>query len=312
MSMRARFCPLKKLAGLWLNDFLTNEAVYRKTIIPTIVSGDFSNFTSEEVEILNEIKKNLSKNEWKNLPALFSSAAYALKKEAYNNEILTKGQICLSNNDFLGFENLENENPSNKNILKNLENAYNKALEAHIKSLKENIIKLSYKSFKKACTFFYKEAKKLPEPEKTDTALFLEDLEDLVNALSNYDFLTADKLFYTKKAVSKDEYETLKAQYVLEYFKNENIDEEKSLAISSIHPNVLLRARAGSGKTSTICLKTLFLIEKYNINPDHILILAFNKEAAVKIKKDLFEKYGLKNYLPEDGAYQGEIGRAHV
>ena len=60
---------------------------------------------------------------------------------------------------------------------------------------------------------------------------------------------------------------------------------------------------------------TLFSSEKYvetikNMIPQDTtpFALQLSEEVAVKVQKqqkDLFEKYGLKNYLPEDGAYQG-------
>ena len=55
LSSRERFLPLKKLAELWLFDFMQNEDIYLKTLIPTIISGDFSNFTKKESDLLNEI-----------------------------------------------------------------------------------------------------------------------------------------------------------------------------------------------------------------------------------------------------------------
>ena len=291
---RERLYPIKKLAMLWLNDFVQNEKTYINTLIPMIIAGDFSKITSKEREIIFEIKENLSKNEWKNFKILFLSIINALKTEVYNKEILKKAENYLSNDNFIEFENLYKEN---KNLLKNLEDTYISNLKTCTHKIKTNIIKLSSKNFKEALSYFYKTANTLPENEKEAMGLFLEDVEDLINILSQHKFIEADTLFFKKKIITKEHYENLKKDYVLQYFNYENIDEQKALAISSIHPNVLLKARAGSGKTSTICLKTLFLIEKYNINPDEILILAFNKEAKVKIRKDLFEKYGLKNYI---------------
>lgn len=294
LSNRERLYPLKKLAKMWLNDFILNEKTYLENLIPMIIAGDFSKMTKQEEEILLKIKNNLSKNEWKNFRVLFLGAVNSIKKETKNFEIRKLAENYLLNDDFLNFEILLNEN---KTILKDFEISYNKSLDTYIKNLRENIIKLSFKNFKEAVSYFYKEIKKLPEDKKETIGLLLEDIEDLISLLKDFNFIDADRFFYQKKIITKNEYENLKKEYVLEYFKNENIDEQKALAISSISPNILLKARAGSGKTSTICLKTLFLIEKYNINPDEILILAFNKEARVKIKKDLFEKYGLKNYL---------------
>jgi len=294
ISNKERFYPLKKLAKIWLNDFGQNRESYINTIFPMIISGNFSKFTKSEIKILNEIKSNLKKSEWKNFRPLFLGAYNRVKKEVKNEEILKTARNFILNSDFLSFEKLYSNNPL---LLKNIHKEYETTLKNRTKSLKETIVKLACINYKEALSYFYKEAKKLPEKEKQETGFFLEDIEDLIDTLKNFDFMGADNLFYKKKVISKDEYENLKKDYVLKYFKGENIDDKKALAISSLRPNVLVKARAGSGKTSTLCLKTLLLIEKYNINPDEILILAFNKDARAKIEKDLLEKYGLKNYL---------------
>lgn len=293
-SQKERYAPLKKLAGIWFNDFLQNRETYLNILIPAITSGDFSRFSESEITIIKEIKANFKKSEWKNFKILFLSTINALEKEIYNSDVLTKAEVFIQNDNFLSFEKLY---LGNKNLLSKLQKICAKNLEKYIKNLRADIISLSFEDFKKASSFFYTKAKNLPEKEKGALGLFMEDVEDLIVLLSSFRFKEADAFFYKKKIIKKDEYENLKKKYVLGYFSNENIDEEKALAISSISSNVLLRARAGSGKTSTICLKTVFLMEKYGIRPDEILILAFNKEAKVKLRKDLGEKYGLNNYL---------------
>ena len=292
--LKERYAPLRKLAKIWLNDFLQNKETYINTLIPLIISEDFANFTKSEVELLNEIRTNFKKSEWKNFKSLFLSTINSIQKETHNADVLAQAENFLLNDNFLAFEKLYFEN---KNLLSGLQKTCVQNLEKYIKNLRSDIINFSTDDFKKATTFFYAKVKNLPENEKEHLGLFMEDVEDLLYLLSDFKFKDADTFFYKKKIIKKDEYENLKKQYVLKYFSNENIDEEKALAISSISSNVLLKARAGSGKTNTICLKTLFLMEKYGADPDEILILAFNKEAKVKLRKDLGEKYGLNNYL---------------
>ncbi len=150
---RERLYPIKKLAMLWLNDFVQNEKTYINTLIPMIIAGDFSKITSKEREIIFEIKENLSKNEWKNFKILFLSIINALKTEVYNKEILKKAENYLSNDNFIEFENLYKEN---KNLLKNLEDTYISNLKTCTHKIKTNIIKLSSKNFKEALSYFYK------------------------------------------------------------------------------------------------------------------------------------------------------------
>ena len=193
---RERLYPIKKLAMLWLNDFVQNEKTYINTLIPMIIAGDFSKITSKEREIIFEIKENLSKNEWKNFKILFLSIINALKTEVYNKEILKKAENYLSNDNFIEFENLYKEN---KNLLKNLEDTYISNLKTCTHKIKTNIIKLSSKNFKEALSYFYKTANTLPENEKEAMGLFLEDVEDLINILSQHKFIEADTLFFKKR-----------------------------------------------------------------------------------------------------------------
>jgi len=299
---REETCPIKKLAAVWINDFVQNQRFYLETLIPLVISGDFSKVTQNERQILEEIKEKLTDEEWKNLKKLFIEAIEELKIEAVRKKILKSAEYCLSNDDFIGFRLLYKDN---KEILGALKAAYDARLNSYVKNLRLNILKLISKDFKKSVSYFYKMAKTLPDKEKRDIGQFLENIERLIDILSSYDFMEADSFCYKKKIMPIPNYEELKKDFVLQYFKNKNIDEQKALAISSIRPNVLLKARAGSGKTSTICLKTLFLVEKYNLKPDEILILAFNREAKLKIEKDLYEKYELKRCLDKEyGGFQ--------
>ncbi len=288
-----RFSPLKELALLWFYDFEQNKKIYLEELIPSIIFGDYSKITDKEKKIIVKIKENLTENEWDNLKIHFTRMINALKIDIYNKDILKKAENYLLNDEFLEFENLYNKN---KNLLKRFEEIYRKNISSYIKKIRINIAKLSIKNFKDSVTYFYKTAKNLPDNKKKDLGIFIEDIEKLINILSQKDFLMADEFFYKKNLMPDKIYENLKKNYVLQYFKNKNIDEQKALAISSIQPNILLKARAGSGKTSTICLKTMLLIEKYNINLDEILILAFNRDARARIKEDLYEKYNIKNH----------------
>jgi DNA helicase-4 len=69
---------------------------------------------------------------------------------------------------------------------------------------------------------------------------------------------------------------------------------EQLQAISRIEPRLLVRARAGSGKTSTIVARVVFLIRHCRVAPKTILLFAFNKAAAEKIERDLVFALNLK------------------
>ena len=54
-------------------------------------------------------------------------------------------------------------------------------------------------------------------------------------------------------------------------------DLEQSVAIGEVNNNIQVLARTGSGKTSTLVKKALFLQKHCGILPRKILILAFNR-----------------------------------
>lgn len=131
---------------------------------------------------------------------------------------------------------------------------------------------------------------------------YIEFLDEIINLLEKFSFKEADIFFINNNlfGLEKNDYISIKATYILKYFKsilpNIALDREKALAIADFSKFQLLDARAGSGKTTTICLRTKLLIEKYGIKPSEILILAFNNCVPEKINKDFNDKYNIKNF----------------
>lgn len=65
------------------------------------------------------------------------------------------------------------------------------------------------------------------------------------------------------------------------------LDDEQTAAIVARERNVLIRARAGSGKTRTLVCRVLFLILHCKIQPDEVLVVAFNKKAVGEVVERL-------------------------
>lgn len=63
------------------------------------------------------------------------------------------------------------------------------------------------------------------------------------------------------------------------------LDEQQRRAVVTDEDNNLVIAGAGSGKTTTIVGKVLYLIEKYNINPEQILLIAFTNDAVQNMRQ---------------------------
>lgn len=91
--------------------------------------------------------------------------------------------------------------------------------------------------------------------------------------------------------LSKDEIDKEIVDFVKEWVFNVSqdsfeIDDEQADAIATTNGHVQVVARAGSGKTSTLVYRTLFLLKHCRIEPEQILILAFNKKAV----EDIYDK----------------------
>jgi DNA helicase-4 len=121
--------------------------------------------------------------------------------------------------------------------------------------------------------------------------LFLIKLNDY---LHKHNFISSDNLFHSSSLINHDEYLEIKSPYVKDYVSqhyHRPINLEKALALSSISKNLLLSARAGSGKTTVLACKASMLMDCESVNPDQILILAFNKNAAHEIKNRISKDY---------------------
>jgi len=65
------------------------------------------------------------------------------------------------------------------------------------------------------------------------------------------------------------------------------IDEDQASAVGAVNGHVQVVARAGSGKTSTLVNRTLFLLMHCGVAPSQMLLLAFNRKAVFEIRRRL-------------------------
>lgn len=64
-------------------------------------------------------------------------------------------------------------------------------------------------------------------------------------------------------------------------------DDEQTEAIAAVNGHIQVIARAGSGKTTTLVNRVLFLLKHCRIAAAEILILAFNRKAALEVRERL-------------------------
>ena len=105
-------------------------------------------------------------------------------------------------------------------------------------------------------------------------------------------FLDSDRVYQEqyKNYINIEEYNDIKQKFAQQWIRDNlgnTPDLEQSLAIGSVNSHVQLIARAGSGKTSTLVNRAIFLQKHCAIKPSEILLLAFNRKAAQEIRERL-------------------------
>ena len=108
--------------------------------------------------------------------------------------------------------------------------------------------------------------------------------------------------FYKSRQASVDfpveDFVTLKAPKVDAILKSMGVMLDDEQVRSNAHPEdrLLITARAGSGKTRTLCAKAALSIHDERLYADQVLILAFNKAAALTVKERLEMGGQVKDY----------------
>ncbi|MFT6905276.1 MAG: DNA helicase-4 [Oleiphilaceae bacterium] len=136
-------------------------------------------------------------------------------------------------------------------------------------------------------------AKKIIEREQRKT-MQLERQTMAINRLLDENFIGAQQ----KALFPNDEWHVdftdVKKDWLKRYFgksASKKLSGEQRLAIGNCDSTVLLRARAGSGKTTVIKHKVDFKIRHLGFDPSQIMVLAFNKTAADQVKRDLQQDF---------------------
>jgi DNA helicase IV len=129
------------------------------------------------------------------------------------------------------------------------------------------------------------------ERREAEKQIWLELLQDQLEQ----NFLNIDNFYHAQctEYISFNEYQIEKSKFVqLWVINNLNTspDLEQAAAIGAVEGHVQVVARAGSGKTSTLVNRALFLQKYCGIAADEMLLLAFNRKAADEIR----ERFTLK------------------
>ncbi|BFM38254.1 hypothetical protein OLK001_01800 [Synechocystis sp. LKSZ1] len=98
-----------------------------------------------------------------------------------------------------------------------------------------------------------------------------------------------------RKVIDYNEFLNARIKFVEEWFiesQGVSPDQLQLHAISEVNHHIQVISRAGSGKTSTIVNRALFLQKHCGIEPQEMLLLAFNRKAANEIQSRLSDKLG--------------------
>ena len=126
-----------------------------------------------------------------------------------------------------------------------------------------------------------------------------ERVKALLNEIFERDFLNADSRFAQENlgmgVIDPAEYARLKAEFVRNWAIQtigEALDYEQAGAVAAVDGNILVTARAGSGKTRTLVTRAIFLRRHCGVAPNELLLLAFNRAAAAEMRGRLRDAMG--------------------
>ncbi|MDN4053135.1 UvrD-helicase domain-containing protein [Massilia sp. YIM B02763] len=85
----------------------------------------------------------------------------------------------------------------------------------------------------------------------------------------------------------------------LDQVEKSKLTPDQALAVLCFENRVLTIASAGSGKTSTMVAKAGYAVHRGHVQPERILLLAFNTEAAKELQERIVERLGKFN-IPAD------------
>lgn len=132
------------------------------------------------------------------------------------------------------------------------------------------------------------EAEKEHERKELQKKQAIEVLKECIKS----NFLSSDHTYKERysEIVSEEHFSNMKTEFVRTWVKlntNIELDSEQALTIASYGKNIQVIARAGSGKTTTLICRAVFLQKHCRVVASQILLLAFNREAAEEIKERL-------------------------
>ena len=263
---------IDQLIACW-SDWATHGDYYLEVLAPSIVdSDDPPNATPKEKKIIRMLRSRMSPDDRQRLPRIIrwrrsqiESALDRVQKEQERIQYIRQERI----------RQLEKEREQAR-----------RAEEERIRQLEKE----------------KEQARRAEEQYKYQREQERKQWDDLVVELEGVferDFLASDNWFREQITNAtrrrQRDYKRLKAKFVQDWALrelDEELDPEQADSVAATTGNVLVTARAGSGKTRTLVTRAIFLQKHCGVSPRELLLLAFNRTAANEMRDRLAAALG--------------------
>lgn len=126
-----------------------------------------------------------------------------------------------------------------------------------------------------------------PEPDTRDAKHHAYRDKALIALRQDFLRTTQEQDSWTNLAFNGHDFESLVLDEIKNWAKRivpTGIDREQALAIASFHNHTKVVARAGSGKTTVMALRAVFLMDYCSVKPENLLLMAFNVKAKDELR----------------------------
>jgi DNA helicase-4 len=243
---------LLQLLNLW--SWRDSPDYYLKTLAPAIIRNDPSiPLTAKEYGVVYKIKRLATSSEWTHLAELL--------EDSMDERLHELAQ--LDEEAAIRWQN-------RSRILRERRNQDLADTQARLEQIRER-----------------------QERELATTRGRREAIHSYLKAELAADFLNAEQMLWMHPDATfldKDDVKRVKREVVKQWsgqYLDHELDDEQLDAVAATHTNVLIAARAGSGKTRTLTSRALFLLTHCHVDPNELLIVAFNNKAVDEIRNRL-------------------------
>jgi DNA helicase-4 len=238
-----------------------NASYYCEDLLRYVQSGDLERFSQKEQTIIKKLVQCLSREQIANLPQIClkrvdqkrSQTDETQRQRDEKQSSDSKARYQAKKAEREAFQKERSTKIAAEQAKKALEKQQEKDRENHRIQLREKIKKELFDSLKKS---------------------FLETVTQGRSALTH------------SCSITDQEFQNIVVEYVQSYWAEQNwqsLDSQQAAAVGAGNNNLLLTARAGSGKTRTLLSRAAFLHKHCDIPANELMLLAFNRSAAIEM-----------------------------